>query len=393
MRYDFDSVLDRRGTNSEKWDFNDRVFGRADILPMWVADMDFAAPLPVMEAIARRAEHGVYGYTGVGKSYYDSVVGWVERRHGWRIDPSWILSTPGVVPGLAISVLAFAQPGDGVVVQSPVYPPFFRVVESNGRVLMVNQYSLDGDRYTFDWGDLEAKLNRGPKLLLLCSPANPVGRVWTRSELCRVAEMCMSHGVTVISDEIHSDIVYPWAKHVPFSSLNDQVASNSVTFIAPSKTFNIAGLAASVAIIPDPALRSRFEKVLRGLGLGDGNLFGVTGLEAAYTYGDDWLDQAMAYLEGNLKYMTEFFAARAPEVRVMPPEGTYVIWLDFRELGLAPSELRRLLVDKARVGLSDGPMFGPGGAGFQRINIACPRSVLCEGLTRIEGAISRLKDR
>ncbi|HOL51756.1 MAG TPA: PatB family C-S lyase [Bacillota bacterium] len=390
MEYDFDQVLDRRNTNCEKWDYLEEHFGRADVLPMWVADMDFPSPPEVVQAIQERAKHPSYGYTGTSDSFFDSIVGWMDRRHGWAIEREWISTTPGVVPGLAASVLAFTEPGDNVIVQSPVYPPFFRVVENNGRRLLNNELVRVGDRYEMDWDDLEAKLGEGAKLLLLCSPANPVGRVWSEEELARISEMCVAHGTVIASDEIHSDIIYSWARHTPFGALSPEAAENSVTFVAPSKTFNVPGLSTSVAIIPNSDLREGFNRVLSGLGLGT-NLFGITALEAAYTYGDRWLDDAIAYIEENLRFMVEFLGRQVPEIRVVPPEGTYVIWLDCRGLGLDPDALHRFMVEEARVGLSDGTFFGLGGEGYQRINIACPRPILREGLERIASAAVRLR--
>lgn len=390
MEYDFDQVLDRRNTNCEKWDYLEEHFGRADVLPMWVADMDFPSPPEVVQAIQERAKHPSYGYTGTSDSFFDSIVGWMDRRHGWAIEREWISTTPGVVPGLAASVLAFTEPGDNVIVQSPVYPPFFRVVENNGRRLLNNELVRVGDRYEMDWDDLEAKLGEGAKLFLLCSPANPVGRVWSEEELARLSEMCVAHGTVIASDEIHSDIIYSWARHTPFGALSPEAAENSVTFVAPSKTFNVPGLSTSVAIIPNSDLREGFNRVLSGLGLGT-NLFGITALEAAYTYGDRWLDDAIAYIEENLRFMVEFLGRQVPEIRVVPPEGTYVIWLDCRGLGLDPDALHRFMVEEARVGLSDGTFFGSGGEGYQRINIACPRPILREGLERIASAAVRLR--
>ncbi|MCR4426292.1 MAG: PatB family C-S lyase [Firmicutes bacterium] len=392
MVYDFDQVLDRRNTSSMKWDGVVHRFGRADILPLWVADMDFKAPQPVIDAIAERARHGVYGYTDIPTSYHESVVSWVRRRHGWDIQPEWMLSTPGVVPGLAVAIMAFTEPGDKVLIQSPVYPPFFSIIRENGRELVNSQLVLAGDRYVMDFEDLEAQLDLGVKLVILCSPANPVGRVWTREELSRLAQMCVSRGIVIASDEIHSDIVYSSSKHIPIASLSNEVRDNTLTFIAPSKTFNLAGLATSVAIVPDPCLRERFERVLGSIGIGV-NLFGITALEAAYTHGEEWLGQVLRYLEGNLDFLCRFVDERIPGIRVIRAEGTYVIWLDCRGLGMTPRALREFMVSRARVGLNDGVPFGPGGEGFQRINIACPNSILGEALERIETASKSLQYR
>ncbi|HNY67338.1 MAG TPA: PatB family C-S lyase [Bacillota bacterium] len=392
MLYEFDKVLDRRNTNCEKWDNLMEVFGREDVVSLWVADMDFASPPEVVEALAERAQHPTYGYTFPSQSLREAAVGWISRRHGWEIDPEWIVITPGVVPGLAISVLAYTQPGDGVVVQSPVYPPFFRVVESNGRRLLNNELRMGPDgRYAIDWDDLQAKLDDGARLVLLCSPANPVGRVWTDEELARLADMCRARDVIVASDEIHCDIVYFGARHIPLGSLGEGVAHRSVTFMAPSKTFNVQGLTTSMAIIPSKQLRERFARVQLGLGMAESNIFGLTAFEAAYRRCDVWLDRALEYLEGNLRYLQSFASSRLPGITVVPAEGMYVVWLDCRGLGLDADALRDFLVNRARVGVNDGRMFGPGGEGFARINIGCSRAILREGLERIEEALRQLR--
>lgn len=391
MPSEFDRLLDRTNTDCEKWDSLIELFGRDDVTPLWVADMDFASPRAVVSALVERAQHPTYGYTFASRSLREAAAGWVERRYGWEISADWIVTSPGVVPGLAISVLAYTEPGDGVIVQSPVYPAFFEVVEGNGRRLLNNELKMEADgRYRIDWDDLEAKLDSA-RLVLLCSPANPVGRVWTDDELARLAGMCASRRVIVVSDEIHCDIVYPGATHIPFGSLGQGAASRSVTLMAPSKTFNVQGLAASVAVIPSEGLRERFTKVRAGLGLSQCNLFGLTALEAGYREGDAWLDRLLEYLQGNLRYLQEFAASRLFGIRAAPAEGMYVVWLDCRELGrrlgLDADGLIDFFVNRARVGLSDGRMFGPGGEGFMRINIGCPRVVLKEGLERIERAL------
>lgn len=392
MLYEFDKVLDRRNTNCEKWDNLMEVFGREDVVSLWVADMDFASPPEVVEALTERVQHPTYGYTFPSQSLRGAAVGWISRRHGWEIDPEWIVITPGVVPGLAISVLAYTQPGDGVVVQSPVYPPFFRVVESNGRRLLNNELRMGPDgRYAIDWDDLEAKMDDGARLVLLCSPANPVGRVWTDEELARLADMCRARDVIVASDEIHCDIVYFGARHIPLGSLGEGVAHRSVTFMAPSKTFNVQGLTTSMAIIPSKQLRERFARVQLGLGMAESNIFGLTAFEAACRRCDVWLDRALEYLEGNLRYLQSFASSRLPGITVVPAEGMYVVWLDCRGLGLDADALRDFLVNRARVGVNDGRMFGPGGEGFARINIGCSRAILREGLERIEEALRQLR--
>ena len=392
MAYEFDKVLDRRNTNCEKWDGLKEVFGRDDVVPLWVADMDLASPPEVVEALGERVQHPTYGYTFASKSLREAAVGWVRRRHGWEIRPEWIVITPGVVPGLAMSVLAYTQPGDGVIVQSPVYPPFFRVVESNGRRLLNNELRMGPNgRYVIDWDDLQAKLDDGARLVLLCSPANPVGRVWRDDELARLADMCRSRDVIVVSDEIHCDIVYSGARHIPFGSLGEGAAHRSVTFMAPSKTFNVQGLTTSMAIVPSEQLRERLVQVQLSLGMAESNVFGLAAFEAAYQRCDAWLDRALEYLEGNLRYLQDFASSRLPGITVVPAEGMYVVWLDCRGLGLDADALRDFLVNRARVGLNDGRMFGPGGEGFARINIGCSRATLKEGLERMEEALGQIR--
>jgi cystathionine beta-lyase len=391
MLSDFDKALDRTNTNCEKWDNLVEVFGRDDVVPLWVADMDFASPPEVVAALGERVRHPTYGYTFASQSLREAAVGWVARRYGWEIRPEWIVITPGVVPGLAMSVLAYTQPGDGVIVQSPVYPPFFRVVESNGRRLLNNELKMGPDgRYGIDWDDFQAKLDGGARLVLLCSPANPVGRVWTDEELTRLAGMCGSRDVIVVSDEIHCDIVYSGARHIPFGSLGEGAAHRSLTFMAPSKSFNVQGLTTSMAIVPSDQLRERLIHVQLGLGMAESNVFGLAAFEAAYRQGDAWLDRALEYLEGNLRYLEDFTKSRLSPIAVVPAEGMYVVWLDCRGLGLGADALRDFLVNRARVGLNDGRMFGPGGEGFVRINIGCSRATLKEGLERIEEALRQL---
>ena len=392
MLSEFDKALDRTNTNCEKWDNLMEVFGRDDVVPLWVADMDFASPPEIVAALAERVQHPTYGYTFASQSLREAAAGWVERRYGWEISPECVVITPGVIPGLAMSVLAYTQPGDGVIVQSPVYPPFFEVVEGNGRRVLNNELKMVDGRYAMDWDDLQAKLDDGARLVLLCSPANPVGRVWTDDELARLSSMCAPREAIVASDEIHCDIVYPGATHIPFGSVGQGAANRSVTLMAPSKTFNVQGLATSIAVIPSERLRNRFVRVRTGLGLGQGNVFGLAALEAGYGEGNAWLDRAVRYLEGNLRYLQDFAKSRLPGITVAPAEGMYVVWMDCRRLGrkfgLDADGLGDFFVNRARVGLSDGRMFGPGGEGFFRINIGCPRATLKEGLERIAEAIA-----
>jgi cystathionine beta-lyase len=392
MRYDFDRIVDRRGTSSLKWDQLGALFGGEDVLPLFVADMDFEAPREVVEAIVARAKHGVYGYTIRTDSYYEAVTGWLERRHGWRIERDWLISSPGVVPALAAAILTFTEPGDGVILQSPVYYPFYDVIRANGRTVVDNPLRIEDGVYRIDFDLLEEQA-KDAKLMLLCSPHNPGGRVWTAEELRRIGDICLRHGVIVVSDEIHHDLVFAPHKHVPFASLGPEYAERSVTCIAPSKTFNLAGLHCAAAIVPDDELRRRYMRTARfGLSIHMDGYFGVTGMEASYRYGEPWLEQLLVYLRGNRDALIAFLKERLPELKVMEPEGTYLAWVDCRAISEDPAELKKLMYEEARVAFSEGSVFGRQGAGWLRINFGCPRAVLIEALERFAAAARRRLD-
>jgi len=388
MNYNFDRVIDRYNTNAIKLDSTKSIFGTDDVLPMWVADMDFEAPQRVIEALVTKAKHGIFGYSDGTESYYEAVMGWMSRRHNWRIEKDWICFSPGVVPALLWIVRAFVKPGEKVVLQSPVYPPFFRSIESNGAELLNNPLKLENGQYVIDFVDLEEKLKSGAKMLILCNPHNPVGRVWRREELMKIGELCLQYHVMVVSDEIHSDLVYPGQKHIPYAALSEELAMNSIVCTAPSKTFNLAGLQTSNIIIPNPELRLIFKEMLARNGMSHPNIFGLVAMEAAYNEGEEWLVQLLDYLKGNLNFLLQYLERNVSRVKVIVPEGTYLVWLDFRELGLKPKALQAFLLKNARVAMNAGYTFGPGGEGFERLNIACPRSVLQEGLERIARAVN-----
>jgi cystathionine beta-lyase len=389
--YDFDKIIDRYHTSCLKWDFNQRTFGREDILPMWVADMDFPAPEAVVEALVNRAKHGIYGYSDGMEGYYGVLIDWMKERHGWEIQRDWISFSPGIVPALNELVRSLTKPGDKILVQLPVYPPFFQAVKNHGRELVSSQLILEKGRYTMDFTDLEEKFFSGVKIMILCNPHNPVGRVWERVELERLGQLCLTHGVLVISDEIHSDLIYKGYRHIPFASLSQESALQSIVCTAPSKTFNLAGLQTSNLIIPNTKYRLAFRAALNLTGIHYPNVFGMTAMEAAYRHGRDWLDQLLDYLSGNLRFLNSFLDRELPQITAIQPEGTYLVWLDFSALGMTPKALQNFLVHKAGVGLSPGYLFGPGGEGFARLNIACARSVLEEGLQRIKTAVKGLE--
>ncbi|WP_372931966.1 MalY/PatB family protein [Mariniphaga sediminis] len=389
-RYDFDEIIPREGTHCLKYDAREWMFHTNDVLPLWVADTDFRTPDFIAEAIKNRAEHEIFGYTFKPDSYYEAVIGWMKRHHNWDVKKEWILFSPGVVAGLTLAIEALSKPGDGVVVQPPVYFPFFDCVKGTKRKLVENPLVLENGRYTFDLDDLKAKVDKNTKLLLLCNPQNPGGMVFTREELEGLANFCLENDIVIISDEIHSDLVFSGQRHIPFASISEETAKNSVVCMAPSKTFNVAGLSSSLVIIPDKTKRGRYERALNIGHLGMGNIFGTVALEAAYTHGDEWLKQLLDYLWGNYLFLEDFFKKHLPKVKVMKPEATYLIWLDFREYGMNDNELFKFTVDKAKVGLNNGGKFGSGGDGWLRLNIGCPRSVLEEALKRLAGAFGTL---
>jgi cystathionine beta-lyase len=359
---------------------------------MWVADMDFPCPGPVVDALVERAQHRIFGYTSPTESYYGAIVNWMKKRHGWEIEPEWICTTPGVVPALNMLVKTYISPGDSVLIQTPVYYPFNKAVENSDGVLVTNSLIYEDGRYSMDFADLEEK-TKDPqvKMAILCSPHNPVGRVWIRDELVRFGEICINNNVLVVSDEIHGDLILDGFVFTPFAGISEAFAQNSITCTAPSKTFNLAGLKTSNIIIPNEQVRSRYKKTLERTGLRGVGAFGVVALEAAYNHGEEWLAQVLDYIMGNLRCLEEYIAEHLPQITVVPLEGTYLVWLDCRRLGLGKLELEQVMLKEAKVYLDEGYIFGIEGEGFERINIACPRSVLVEALERIRKVIERMK--
>jgi cysteine-S-conjugate beta-lyase len=402
MKYDFDQEINRKDTQSAKWGViqdpdnpsrwitTDDYFGDNRMLPLWVADMDFPAPQPVVDAMVRRAQHGIFGYTIRTNSYDAAVVNWMKRRHGWDVAPDWILTTPGVVPAVNLLIRTFTRPGEKVLVQQPVYYPFFTAIENNAAQIVSSSLLLEDGRYRMDFADFEKKAaDPATTLFILCSPHNPVGRVWTREELTRLGEICLRHNVLVIADEIHADLIYKGVTFTPFAGISAALAQNAVVCTAPSKTFNLAGLHTSNIIIPNPSLRRRFQKTLNSCGMGKwANPFGVVACETAYREGEEWLEQVLVYIEANLDFLQHYLDAHVPGVRLIRPEGTYLVWLDCRGLGLDNQALKRLMMEKARLFPDEGFIFGPEGDGFERINIACPRAILQEALERIRRAVA-----
>jgi len=388
MKYDFDEVIDRRNTGSLKWDFYGRYFAEEEIIPMWVADMDFRSPQPVIEAVEKVARFGIYGYTEETWSYHEAVIEWLKRRHNWTIKQDWFHYSPGVVPALHWIVKRYAHPGDKVILQPPVYYPFFEAVETGGCHVVNNPLQLVDGWYKIDFNDLEEKAaDKRVKMIILCSPHNPVGRVWGRDELERLGRICLDNNVLVVSDEIHADLLLNGHDHTPFASISEEFARNSITCYAPTKTFNLAGLQISNIIIPNPVLASEFKVALENNDMSRPNIFALHAAEAAYRYGDRWLDQVLAYFEENHALVKDTLGKKIPEIKVIPAQATYLAWLDCRGLGLDKEELAAFMEQKAGLGLSQGYIFGEGGEGFVRMNLGCPRSVVEEALKRIEGAV------
>jgi cystathionine beta-lyase len=403
MTFDFDIEIDRSGTHSVKWGYvfkngqflptdpTDAANGSERLLPMWVADMDFRVPPAVIEAMVARAQHGIFGYTVPSDSYYEAVIDWMARRYGRSVQRDWFVLTPGVVTALNLLVRTFVQPGEKVLVQQPVYYPFFHAIEKNGSEIVSNSLVLENGRYQMDFADLAAKAaDPAVKMAILCSPHNPIGRVWSREELTRFGEICLANDVLVVSDEIHCDLIHPGSTFTSFAAISEEFNQKSIICTAPSKTFNLAGLKTSNILIADAALRAAFNKTLDNNGLMGANVFGVVATEAAYRHGEEWLAEAMAYIHENYCVMADYFAEHLPQLKVIEPQGTYLVWVDFRALGLDRARRKQLILDEARVFLDEGEMFGVEGSGFERFNLACPRSILLEALERIKTAVSHL---
>jgi len=392
MSYSFDTVIERRGTDSIKYDFAAKRGLPEDVLPLWVADMDFPSPPEVLDALAEKCRNGIFGYSDVADdSYFNALFKWYSERFGWRLSPEWLVKAPGVVFAICAAIRALTEEGEAVLIQQPVYYPFSESVLANGRRLVVNELVYSGGKYSVDLEDFEEKIKREKvKLFILCSPHNPVGRVWRAEELSAMGEICLRHGVKVVSDEIHADFVYPGNRHQVFAAISPELADITVTCTAPTKTFNLAGLQISNILISNPELRRRFRLEISKTGYSQLNIMGLVACRAAYEHGARWLDELLVYLGSNLEFVRSFLARELPRVRLVEPEGTYLVWLDFRALWLTDRELNDLIVNKAKLWLDAGTMFGAGGTGFQRVNIACPRSLLERAMRQLKGALSSL---
>ena len=396
--YNFDKIINRKGTNCLKYDYAVERGKPADVLPLWVADMDFQVSEEITKSLHAAVEHGIYGYTQPKDPYYNAVMNWMEKNHNWKTRREWIVKTPGVVFALGAAVKAFTEPGDAVLIQNPVYYPFTNIIRDNDRKLVDNTLVYEKDpatgkaHYRIDYEDFERKIvQEKVKVFILCNPHNPVGRVWTVEELRKLGEICLQHQVIVVSDEIHNDFVYPGYEHTVFANVDPRFADFTVTCTAPSKTFNLAGLQMSNIFIPNEQLRKAFQKEIDKTGYDEPNALGTVACEAAYRAGEEWLDQLRAYLLQNLNFLRAYLKENIPQIHLVEPEGTYLVWLDCSELGITGKELDQFIVEKAGLWLDGGSMFGPSGAAFQRVNIACPRATLQLALDKLKAAVDGLK--
>lgn len=389
MQYNFDEIINRENTDSVKYDLRKVIFEKEDVIPMWVADMDFKTPDFIINAIKERLNHEVFGYSFRSKSYFESIINWLKRRHQWEVKEEWMSFSPGIVPAINMAVMAYTKPGDKIIVQTPVYFPFFSAIVNNDRVQVENPLQLKNDRYCIDFEDLEEKLKEA-KMIILSNPHNPGGSVWTKDELKRLGDLCVKNNVIILSDEIHADLVFKNIKYTPLASISKEIDEITVTFIAPSKTFNMAALATSSLICSNKELKEKYDKVLDTIHIGMGNVFGAVASEAAYNLGDEWLDQLMEYLSGNLDYLDHYLKENIPQIKMIRPEGTYLVWLDCSELKMTDEELKNFMIQKAGLGLNAGTMFGTGGEGFMRINVACPKQTITDALARLENAVNKL---
>jgi len=389
--WNFDEPAGREGTDCIKYDRREETFGVKNIIPMWVADMDFKTPDFVVQSLQKRLEHEIYGYSYRPAEYFQSIIDWIKLRHNWTIEKDWICFSPGIVPALNFCTLAFTQTGDEIIVQPPVYFPFFSAAESHGRNLKYNRLTESEGKWCMDFNSLINGINSKTKMIIISNPHNPIGRVWTPEELGSLADICVKHNILMISDEIHCDLVLPGFTHTPLASLSEKIAENTVTLIAPSKTFNLAGLSTSSVIISNPLLRKSFNRVVDNLHVGSGNIFGNTASVAAYSNGHKWLDALLDYIDHNIEFVKDYCREMIPEIIPVQPEATYMIWLDCRQFGMTGKELQSFFVNKAGIGMNEGSTFGPGGEGFMRMNVGTTHQTVMKALEQIEKAVSAIR--
>ncbi|WP_370827352.1 MalY/PatB family protein [Fournierella massiliensis] len=389
MKYDFDTVVDRSKNNAAKYDERIKKFGTDKVIPLWIADMDFKSPQPVIDTLTARAQEGIWGYTSRPASYFEAICNWQQRRHGWTIDRSLVSWSLGVVPALSMLVKLFTPEGSKVLIQTPVYGEFYDVSEAWNRTVVENKLVEKDGKWTVDWEDFEAKLPQ-VSMFLLCSPHNPLGIVWTREELTRMTDLCRKYGVLMVSDEIHSDLVFHGKTHIPTASLSEQVAGEVISCISGTKTFNLAGLQASTTVFPNMRMKELYDKAWMNMDIHRNNAFSLTAMEAAFNEGEEWLDQLLEYIDGNFNFIRDYCAAHIPQIKPNLPDATYLVWLDCRELGMSNEELRRFMIEKAGLGLNEGWSFGRSLNGFMRLNAACSRKVLEQAMKQLEEAVKAL---
>jgi cystathionine beta-lyase len=389
--WNFDEPVNREGTNCIKYDRREETFGVKDVIPMWVADMDFNTPDFITKSLQSRLNHEIYGYSYRPPEYFLSIIDWLECRHSWRVEKEWLSFCPGIVPALNFCTLAFTQPGDNIIVQPPVYFPFFSAVESHGRKLVYNKLTESDGKWIMDYNSLITSIDCRTKMIIISNPHNPVGRVWSPDELTRLADICLQNNILILSDEIHCDLVLPGFTHTPLASLSEKIAGNTITCIAPSKTFNLAGLSTSSLIISNPVLRKSFNRIVENLHIGNGNIFGTIASIAAYSHGHKWLDALLDYIDHNIDFVEDYCRKMIPEIIPVQPEATYMIWLDCRKFGMTGKELQNFFVHRAGVGMNEGSTFGPGGDGFMRMNVATTHLTVIKAMEQIEKAVSSLR--
>jgi len=389
MPYNFDEIVPRDNTGSLKYDDRLKRFGTLDVQPMWVADMDFRVPDVITDALNRLLEHGIYGYHIKSEKQYQSIIDWFKRRHNYPTEKESIFFIPGVVPAISYLINAFTKAGNKIIVQPPVYFPFFLLVQTNNRQVLYNQLLENNNEYSIDFEDFEKKAKEA-KMFIFCHPHNPVGRVWRKEELEKISEICLRNKLIIISDEIHCDLVFPIHKHIPIASLSPEVDNITITCHSPSKTFNLAGLATAYVIIKNSEMQKTFKQFLAPLHIEALNTFGLAAMEAAFGNGEHWLNELLQYLNNNYSFVKNYLAKNLPQLKISPLEATYLLWIDFRNLKLNEKELKEFIVRKAKLGLNDGSSFGPGGKGFQRMNIACPGKILSEACEKLNKAINSL---
>jgi len=390
MKYNFDKVIDRSNSYAVKYDEREKNFGTSDLIPLWIADMDFEVAKPIKDAVLKRAEQGIYGYTSKPDSYFQAFCDWQKKRNHWEINKKLVSFSPGVVPSLSVIVREFTDNKDKVLIQTPVYPEFYDVVEAWDRTVLESQLVEKHGIYSIDFEDFEEKLKQGPKLFILCNPQNPVGRVWSREELIKITNLCLKYNVMIASDEIHSDLMLWGNKHIPTASISKEVSEITITCTSCSKTFNLAGLQASFAIFPNEAAKEKFDRFWRNLEIHRNNCFSLVALQAAYREGEEWLEQLIPYIEGNIEFVGEYCKNNIPQIIPSKPESTYLIWLDCRNLEMSNEELKEFMVHKAKLGLNSGNGFCRSLSGFMRLNVACPRSILEKAMKQLESAVKSL---